>query len=446
MNLDELRARVEAGEIDTVLLAICDMQGRLQGKRLTARHFVSEVVEHGAEGCNYLLAVDVDMNTVPGYAMSSWDRGYGDFVMKPDLATLRPVPWQEGTAMVLCDLAWEDGSDVLASPRQVLRRQLHRLAQRGWRANAGTELELMVFRETYESAWHKAYRQLEPANLYNVDYSLLGTARIEPLIRRIRNSMELAGMAVENSKGECNHGQHEINFHYADALRIADEHVIYKNGAKEIAAQEGMAISFMAKYDEREGSSCHIHFSLSDETDPAHPMVFAREREVFDSFLAGQLACLRELTLLLAPNVNSYKRYAHGSFAPTAVAWGHDNRTCSLRVVGHGGGLRFENRAGGSDLNPYMAISALIAAGLHGVEQGLTLEPAYEGNAYEATHKPRLPTTLREARDLFDSSVVARAAFGDEVVDHYAHAADVELTAFESAVTDWERFRGFERL
>jgi glutamine synthetase len=444
MNLEELRGRVDAGEIDTVLLALCDMQGRLQGKRLTARHFLEEVVEHGAEGCNYLLAVDVDMNTVEGYAMSSWERGYGDFVLKPDLSTLRPVPWQEGTAMVLCDLTWEDGSDVVASPRQILRRQLDRLAERGWSANAGTELEFMLFRETYESAWHKAYRDLEPANLYNVDYSLLGTARVEPLIRRIRNAMEQAGMAVENSKGECNFGQHEINFRYADAMRTADDHAIYKNAAKEIAAQDAMAISFIAKFNEREGSSCHIHFSLASADDQG--AVFARDRAVFESFLAGQLACLRELTLMLAPNVNSYKRYAEGSFAPTAVAWGHDNRTCSLRVVGHGQALRFENRAGGSDLNPYMAISAIIAAGLHGVDNQLELEPAYEGNAYLASDKPRLPSNLRDARDLFATSDAARAAFGEEVVAHYVNAADVELAAFESAVTDWERFRGFERL
>ena len=283
MKLEELHSRVEAGEIDTVLIALCDMQGRLQGKRLTARHFLEEVVDHGAEGCNYLLAVDVDMNTVDGYAMSSWERGYGDFVLKPDLATLRPVPWQEGTAMVLCDLAWEDGSDVVASPRQILRRQLARLAERGWRANAGTELEFMVFRESYESAWHKAYRNLEPANLYNVDYSMLGTARIEPLIRRIRNAMEGSGMAVENSKGECNYDQHEINFHYAEALRTADDHAIYKNGAKEIAAQEGMAISFMAKYNEREGNSCHIHFSIADAEGP----LFHRDETTFNAFLAG---------------------------------------------------------------------------------------------------------------------------------------------------------------
>jgi glutamine synthetase len=446
MNLEELQARVDAGEIDTVLLALTDMQGRLQGKRLTARHFVEEVAEGGAEGCNYLLAVDVEMNPVEGYEMASWERGYGDFSLVPDMDTLRLVPWQEATAMVLCDLAWADGRPVVASPRQILRSQLERLAQRGWRSNASTELELLIFRDSYEDAWRKGYRELEPANLYNVDYSLLGTARVEPLVRRIRNCMEQAGMAVENSKGECNLGQHEINFRYDDALRSADDHTIYKNGAKEIAAEMGMAISFMAKFNEREGSSCHIHFSLSDENVPTHPMVFARDQGVFEGFLAGQLACQRELTLLLAPNVNSYKRYAEGSFAPTTIAWAHDNRTCALRVVGHGPALRFENRAGGSDLNPYMALSAIIAAGLHGIEQGLELEEPYEGNAYLATDKPRLPTTLRDARDLFATSEVARAAFGDEVVAHYVHAADVELAAFESAVTDWERVRGFERL
>jgi glutamine synthetase len=442
MTMDELERRVSSGEVDTVLLALTDMQGRLQGKRLTGRHFVREVSEHGAEGCNYLLAVDVDMTPVDGYEMASWERGYGDFGMRPDLDTLRPAPWLPGTVLCLADLAWADGSDVVASPRQVLRAQLARLAERGWTANASTELEFLVFRDTYEQAWLRGYRDLTPANLYNVDYSLLGTARIEPLIRRIRNAMEGAGLAVENSKGECNLGQHEINFRYADALRTADEHSIYKNAAKEIAAQEGMSISFMAKFNDREGSSCHIHFSLADDSGP----LFGRERAVFESFLAGQLACLRELTLMLAPNVNSYKRYAEASFAPTAVAWAPDNRTCALRVVGHGPSLRFENRAGGSDLNPYLALSAIIAAGLHGVESGLELEPPYSGNAYLARDKPRLPATLREARDLFSASEVARTAFGDEVVDHYTHAADVELGAFEAAVTDWERFRGFERL
>jgi glutamine synthetase len=442
VTLEELRDAVALGTIDTVLLAMTDMQGRLQGKRLMATHFLDEVAEHGAESCNYLLAVDVDMRTVDGYAMSSWEGGYGDMLLVPDLDTLRPVPWQEGTAVCLADVAWPGGDDVVASPRQVLRRQLARLAERNWVANAGTELEFLVFKDTYEQAWHKGYRELDPANLYNVDYSLLGTARVEPLIRRIRNSMAAAGMVVEDSKGECNFGQHEINFHYADALRTADEHVIYKNGAKEIAAEEGVAVTFMAKYDEREGNSCHIHFSLADAQGP----LFAREETMFDSFLAGQLACLREMTLLLAPHINSYKRYAATSFAPTTVAWGHDNRTCSLRVVGHGPSLRFENRVGGADLNPYLALSAIIASGLHGVESGLELEPALEGNAYTADEREHLPATLRDARELFAASDVAREAFGEDVVAHYLNAADVELASFQSAVTDWERVRGFERL
>jgi glutamine synthetase len=442
MNLQELRAGVDRGAIDTVLLALTDMQGRLQGKRLTARHFLAEVAEHGAEGCNYLLGVDVDMATVGGYELFSWERGYGDFVLRPDLDTLRPVPWQEGTVICLADVAWEDGSEVNVSPRQILRRQLARLAERGWSANAGTELEFIVFRDTYEQAWQKGYRGIEPANLYNVDYSLLGTARVEPLMRRIRNSMEAAGMLCEDSKGECNFGQHEVNFRYADALRTADEHAVYKNGVKEIAALEGMSVTFMAKYDEREGNSCHIHFSLAD----GDGSLFGRDGALFESFLAGQLVALRELTLLLAPNVNSYKRYAAASFAPTTVAWGRDNRTCALRVVGHGDSLRFENRVGGADLNPYMALSAIIAAGLHGVERGLELEPMFEGNAYEAADKPRVPSTLRDARELFAASALARRAFGKDVVDHYVNAADVELQAFAGAVTDWERFRGFERL
>jgi glutamine synthetase len=442
VTLEELIEAVALGTVDTVVLAMTDMQGRLQGKRLTATHFLSEVVEHGAESCNYLLAVDVDMNTVEGYAMSSWERGYGDMLLVPDLSTLRGVPWQEGTVMCLADVAWLDGSDVLASPRQVLRRQLARLADRGWTANAGTELEFLVFKDTYEDAWHKGYRDLRPANLYNVDYSLLGTARVEPLIRRIRNSMAEAGMVVEDSKGECNFGQHEINFRYADALRTADEHAIFKNGAKEIAADEGMAITFMAKFDQREGSSCHIHFSLADGEGP----LFEREQALFDSFLAGQLACLREMTLMLAPNVNSYKRYAATSFAPTTVAWGHDNRTCALRVVGHGPGRRFENRVGGADLNPYLALSAIIASGLHGVDAGLELEPALEGNAYADSEHARVPATLTEARELFAGSGVARDAFGEDVVAHYLNAADIELAAFGAAVTDWEHQRGFERL
>jgi glutamine synthetase len=443
VTLEELKDAVADGTVDTVLLAIVDMDGRLQGKRLTASHFLENVLEHGAEGCNYLLAVDVDMNTVGGYAMASWERGYGDFEMAPDLATLRPVPWQEGTVLVMADIRWLDGRDVVASPRQILRRQLARLAERGLSAMAGTELEFIVFRDSYESAWHKGFRDLEPANLYNVDYSLLGTARVEPLIRRIRNSMADAGMRVEDSKGECNLGQHEINFRYGDALSVADDHAIYKNGAKEIAAQEGMSITFMAKWDEREGSSCHIHLSLSDQDGGGN--AFAADDELFRSFLAGQLDCLRELTLFFAPQVNSYKRFVPGSFAPTAVAWGNDNRTCSMRVVGEGQGRRLENRLPGADVNPYLALAAMIAAGLHGVERGLDLEAPHEGNAYES-EKPHVPRNLYAARDLFGASAVAREAFGEEVVDHYLNRARVEIDAYEATVTEWERFRGFERL
>ena len=442
MDLKELEKAVKDGSIDTVLLGFADMQGRFQGKRLVADHFLEEVVSHGAEACNYLLAVDVDMNTVAGYAMSSWEQGYGDFEMKPDFDTLRLVPWHEGTAMCIADLQWHGDKPVAASPRQILRRQLDRLAERGWTAFAATELEFIIFRDTYEQAFHKRYQDLEPANLYNVDYSMLGTSRVEPLIGRIRREMTRAGLRVENSKGECNHGQHEINFTYESALHAADTHSIYKNGAKEIAAQEGMAITFMAKYDEREGNSCHIH--LSGRGEDGTP-VFAEQPELFDRFLAGQLACLREMTLFKAPHVNSYKRFAEGSFAPTAVAWGKDNRTCSLRVVGHGNSLRVENRLPGGDVNPYLAIAAMIAAGLHGIENELSLEDEFAGNAYE-TDKPHVPTSLHEARELFADSEAARNAFGEEVVEHYLNMARVEIEAFEAAVTDWERYRNFERL
>ena len=442
MTLDELKDAVAGGTVDTVLLAIADMEGRLQGKRLTATHFLDEVAEHGAEGCNYLLAVDVDMDTVEGYEMSSWASGYGDFEMTPDIDTLRPIPWHEGTVLLMADVHWEDGSDVVASPRQILRAQLDRLAAKGYRAAAGTELEFIVFNDTYEEAQQKAYRDLAPANLYNIDYSLLGTGRVEPLIRRIRNEMAATGMKVENSKGECNLGQHEINFRYGPALRTADEHVIYKTGAKEIAAQEGYAITFMAKFNELEGNSCHIHCSLQNEDGKS---AFGADEKLFNSFVAGQIAAMRELTLLFAPHVNSYKRFAEGSFAPTAIAWGRDNRTCSLRAVGHGESLRIENRLPGADVNPYLALSAMIAAGLHGIEEGLELEPAFEGNAYESD-KPRVATNLYDARDDFAASAIAREAFGQEVVDHYVNRANVELKSFEASVTDWERFRGFERL
>ncbi|HWM04882.1 MAG TPA: glutamine synthetase family protein [Actinophytocola sp.] len=448
MDLEDLDVAVNNGSVDTVLLALTDMQGRLQGKRLHGRFFMDEVVSGASEGCNYLLAVDVDMNTVDGYAMSSWDHGYGDFVLRPDMSTLRLVPWHPGTALVLADIEWVEGGPVPASPRQVLRRQLDRLAERDLAAYVGTELEFIVFDDSYEQAWNSGYRGLTPANQYNVDYSLLGTGRLEPLLRQIRNDMTGAGLYVESAKGECNPGQHEIAFRYDAALSTCDNHSIYKTGAKEIAARHGKSLTFMAKYNELEGNSCHIHISLRGTDGSA---VLAGDRAhgfspMMEHFLAGQQALLREFTYFFAPNINSYKRYQPGSFAPTTVAWGLDNRTCALRVVGHGDSLRVENRVPGGDMNPYLGVAALIAAGLHGIENELTLEPEFTGNAYVAADKPQVPATLRAAAELLAESKYARAAFGDEVVDHYLNHAHVELATYDAAVTDWERFRGFERL
>ncbi|MEU7766941.1 glutamine synthetase family protein [Nocardia sp. NPDC049190] len=449
LSMAQLRDRVDEREIDTVLVAMTDMQGRLQGKRCSARYFLDGVIEHATEACGYLLAVDVDMATVDGYAMSSWETGYGDFVLRPDLHTLRSVPWWPGTALVLCDVEQvvPEGRPVAVSPRQVLRRQLDLLAERGLRAFVATELEFLVFDDSYEAAGNAGYRGLTPANQYNVDYSLLGTARIEPLLRRIRQEMDGAGMYVESVKGECAPGQHEIAFRYDDALVTCDNHSIYKSGAKEIAAQEGRSLTFMAKYNEREGNSCHIHLSLRDDADKP---VFAGDgadgsSALMRHFVAGQLDCLREFTYLFAPNINSYKRFVPGSFAPTAVSWGRDNRTCAIRVVGEDQSLRMENRVPGGDVNPYLAVAALIAAGLHGIDRGLALEPEFRGNAYHS-QRPHVPRTLREAAQLFGDSTVARAAFGDDVVEHYRNAARVELDAYDAAITDWERIRGFERL
>jgi glutamine synthetase len=449
LGLDRLKDAVAAGHVDTVLVVFTDVQGRLQGKRIHGRHFVDEVLSHGTEGCNYLLAVDVDMNTVGGYEISSWEKGYGDFLLRPDLSTLRTATWLPSTAMVQCDVLWLDGAAVRQSPRRILEVQTERARDMGFVAYAGTELEFIVFEDSYEAAWDAGYRHLTPANRYNVDYSILGTTRVEPLLRDIRNHMDRAGLVVESAKGECNLGQHEIAFKYADVLATCDRHVVYKTAAKEIAAQHGKALTFMAKFNEREGNSCHIHLSLrglggepvfaSGDSGPR------RRGPLFGSFVAGVLATLREFTLLYAPNVNSYKRFQPDTFAPTAVAWGEDNRTCAIRVVGHGLGLRLENRVPGGDVNPYLAIAGMLAGGLWGIEMELPLEAPLDGNAYLA-ERPRVPTTLREARDLFATSVLARNAFGDDVVDHYVNAADVELAAFEAAVTDWERVRCFERL
>lgn len=449
LSVAALEQRVDAGTVDTVIVAFADMQGRLVGKRVSAPLFVDEVLAQGAECCNYLLAVDVDMNTVPGYAMSSWDTGYGDMVMRPDPTTLRLVPWLPGTALVIADVGWADGSAVAASPRAVLRGQLDRLAERGLVADVATELEFMVFEQPYRQAWASGYQGLTPASDYNIDYAIAASSRMEPLLRDIRLGMQGAGLQFEAVKGECNRGQQEIGFKYDEAMVTCDNHVIYKNGAKEIADQHGKSLTFMAKYDEREGNSCHIHLSLRDRSgsavfaDPADPHGMS---STFRHFLAGVLTTLPDHTLFLAPNINSYKRFADGSFAPTALCWGWDNRTCALRVVGHGPNIRVECRVPGGDVNPYLAVAALVAGGLYGIEQGLTPAEPVTGNAYEVDGVERLPATLAEAASAFDRSTPVRKAFGDDVVAHYLNNARVELAAFNAAVTDWERMRGFERL
>ncbi len=447
LTLPQLRALADSGDIDTVIMAAPDMQGRLQGKRVMPRFFTESVSVDAAEGCAYLLATDIECAPVPGYQLTSWDKGYGDFVFRPDLETLRRAPWQPGAAIVLCDIELLDHGSAQMAPRTMLKKQLARLAERGLTAYAATELEFILFRTSYEESWNAGYRNLVPANQYNCDYSILGTARVEPVIRAIRNAMEAAGIQVENSKGECNLGQHEINFAYRDALTAADGHVIYKEAAKEIAATHNHALTFMAKFNEREGNSCHTHLSLRDQD--GHAVFWDPEThgasKLFQQFLAGLIDHIAELALFFAPNINSYKRYAAGSFAPTGLVWGEDNRTCALRVLGHGKSLRVENRLPGGDVNPYLALAAMIAAGLDGIDRELAPVPAFTGNAYLGD-LPRVPKTLADAAKLFTESDFNKAAFGEDVVAHYTNMAQVELDAFNTAVTDWERFRSFERM
>ena len=445
LSLSRLTELIGSGDVDTVVIAFTDMQGRLQGKRLHASYFLDVVVEQGAEGCNYLLGVDVDMNTVDGYAMTSWEKGYGDMEFVLDYDTIRLLPHLPATALIQCDLVLADHVPVEPSPRTILKKQLARAAELGYVALAGTELEFILFDDTYESAWNAGYRGLTPSNQYNVDYSIVGTTRVEPLLRDIRNSMHAAGMTVEGAKGECNFGQHEIGFLYDEALVTADNHSVYKTSAKEIAALHGQALTFMAKFNEREGNSCHIHLSLRGTDGSTVFWEDGARTKLYDRFVAGVLATMADFTLLYAPNVNSYKRFADGSFAPTAVAWGLDNRTCAVRLVGHGPSARMENRLPGGDVNPYLALAAMLAGGLHGIEHELELEDEQVGNAY-TSDKPKVPHTLRAAREAFASSAVARAVLGDEVVDHYTNMADVELASFDAAVTDWELRRGFERM
>jgi glutamine synthetase len=442
LMLSELEKAVGDGSIDTVVVAFTDMQGRLMGKRLHGEFFLEgQIAEHGAEGCNYLLALDMEMDPIPGYQIASWERGYGDFSLMPDIATLRHIPWLEATALVLCDVGWHDGTPVNPSPRQVLKRQVERAGELGYEPMFGSELEFYLLKESFEEAHAKHYRDLTPSVPYILDYHILATTYDEPLIRQIRNGMQGAGIPVETSKGEAWPGQQEINFRFAEAVTMADNHTIYKNGAKEIAHLNGCSITFMAKPDHTWiGNSCHIHSSLWRDAENA----FAGESDVFKHYLAGQIACLRELAVFLAPTINSYKRFAAGSWAPTTLAWGHDNRTCGFRIVGHGGALRAETRIPGGDANPYLAFAALLAAGIYGIENELELPPGLEGNAYESDAE-RFPHSLREAIAALEGGTMARTAFGDDVVDHYLNYARTEQRLFDEVVTCYERERMFER-
>ena len=441
ISLDELRADVESGAIDTVVVTFTDMQGRLMGKRVHAEFFLDDSVEHGVEGCNYLLALEMEMDPVPGYGLASWDQGYGDFQLEPDLATLRRIPWLDGTALVLADVLAHDGGDVKPSPRQVLKAQVARAEELGYTPMFGSELEFFLMRESYAEAHAKHYRDLTPSVPYILDYHILATTYDEPLLRQIRNGMQGAGIRIESSKGEAWPGQQEINFRFADAVTMADNHVVYKNGAKEIAHLNDCSITFMAKPDHTWiGNSCHIHSSLwrGDEN------AFAGESDVFKQYLAGQIATLKELAIFVAPTINSYKRFAAGSWAPTTLAWGHDNRTCGFRIVGNGQALRAETRIPGGDVNPYLAFAALLAAGLYGIDEGLELPPPLEGNAYESDAE-RFPHSLRDAIVALEKGTVARQALGDEVVDHYLNYARTEQRLFDEVVTCYERERLYER-
>lgn len=452
LTADELRQVVRNDAVDTVLVCFPDMQGRLMGKRVTGRYFVDRILEGTIEACDYLLAVDVDMTPLPGYTFANWDTGYGDMSLVPDLGTLRLVPWLEKTALVLCDLVKEGTTEPIeVSPRQVLRRQVEAAAELGLTVKIGAELEFFLFKDTYAEARQKDYKGLTPHSDWIEDYHILQTTRDEHVIRQIRNGMDAAGVPVEFSKGEAGYGQHEINLVYADALEMADRHAIYKNGVKEIADANEVSVTFMAKWTMDDvGSSCHIHSSVwgdggttsmaSHDGDPRalSPTV--------SHWLGGLLAASRELTWLFAPNVNSYKRFMPDSWAPTAVAWGDDNRTCGLRIVGHGAHRRVESRIPGADVNPYLAYAGVIAAGLHGIRNQIDPGPAFVGNAYEADDVERIPATLVEAIDLFEGSTVAREAFGDDVHHHLLNTARQEWLAFNRAVTDWELLRGFERL
>ena len=446
MNHTELRARIEEGEIDTVIVAVPDVFGRLVGKRFTGRFYLDSVAQHGTHGCNYLLTVNIEMDPMDGFKLANWESGFGDFAMHPDPATIRILPWQPGAALVICDFQRDDGSLVLEAPRSLLRRQVERLAERGFTAKLASELEFYLFNDSYSAAFADGYRKLTPSSDYRIDYHTMQTARDESLFRLVRNQMGAAGVPIESSKGEWGRGQHEVNFIYGDALPMADLHTVFKQGIKEMAAQQNRSITFMAKPSMSEaGNSCHIHASLWRDGknvfwDGAGPT------KIYRQFLGGQLKYSPELCYFFAPTINSYKRYQPGSWAPTRMAWSRDNRTVGFRVVGQGSSFRIENRMPGADANPYLAFAATLAAGLAGIEENLDCGDEYLGNAYIDPKLKALPSSLAEAVELFKNSQLAEKAFGRDVLEFYTHTGFLEVQAFNNSVTDWEKARYFERI
>jgi glutamine synthetase len=447
LTLEELEQEIARGTIDTVVAAFTDMQGRLMGKRIQGEYFLEDVCADGVEGCNYLLALDMEMDPVPGYQMANWEKGYGDFGIAPDMGTLRRIPWLDSTALVLCDVVAHDGGPVLESPRQILIAQYERANELGYTPMMSSELEFYTYKESYADAWQKGYRDLTPTIPYILDYHVLATTMDEPFIQQLRRGMQGAGIPVEFSKGEAWYGQHELNFRYADAVTAADRHTIYKNGAKEIANLNGISASFMAKPSEKDiGSSCHVHMSLVGRDSGTNVFVNGdEETDVFRHYLGGLRNRIRELALFVAPSVNSYKRYAAESWAPTSISWGRDNRTCGFRIVGHGQSRRVECRIPGADVNPYLGFAALLSAGLDGIENATDPGPELVGNAYAAGEAEAFPSSLREAVDGWEGSDFARRTFGDEVWRHYLNYGRTEQRLFDEVVTDYERVRMFER-
>ncbi|MDP2779683.1 glutamine synthetase family protein [Devosia sp.] len=448
-SLAELKKDVAAGSVDTVLVAFPDMQGRLIGKRFQAEFFV-EVAHDETHACNYLMADDIDMEPVPGYAAANWGKGYGDFVMKPDLATLMKASWLEGTAIVLCDLADHHQTPVAHSPRAMLKAQIDRLAAMGYTANAATELEFYLFDEDYRTISQKGHARAQTAGDYIQDYNIFQTTKEEGVMRALRKHLQASGIPVESSKGEWGPGQEEINVKYSDALTMADRHVVLKNATKEIAWAQGKAVTFMAKWDYGlAGSSSHIHMSLADKS--GKPLFVDDKDErgmsaLMKHFMAGQLAYARDITYFLAPYINSYKRFQAGTFAPTKAIWSRDNRTAGFRLCGENSkSIRTECRIGGADLNPYLAMAALIAAGIKGIEEKLDLPPAFVGDAYVREQLPEIAKTLRDATDWLRRSDLLKSAFGADVIAHYVHTAEWEQLEYDRRVTDWELKRGFER-